>query len=109
MSNPLRGRDSELGSLHEHLARLRSGNATSWLIEGRPGLGKTRLVEEAVSAARDCGFAVGQGVAEPGDVVVELAVLMDALFGGSKPLLERSALGDSHASREQRYWMLQDI
>src|SRR6516164_1388666 len=34
---------------------------------------------------------------------------MDALFGGSKPLLQRSALGDSHASREQRYWMLQDI
>ena len=109
MSNPLRGRDSELGSLHEHLARLRSGSATNWLIEGRPGLGKTRLVEEAVSAARDSGFAVGQGVAEPGDVVVELAVLMDALFGGRGPLLERSALGDSHASREQRYWMLQDI
>jgi len=109
MSNPLRGRDSELGSLHKHLARLRSGSATNWLIEGRPGLGKTRLVEEAVSAARDSGFAVGQGVAEPGDLVVELAVLMDALFGGSEPVLERSALGDSHASREQRYWMLQDI
>jgi DNA-binding NarL/FixJ family response regulator len=67
------------------------------------------LVEEAVSAARDSGFAVGQGAAEPGDVAVELAVLMDALFGGSEPLLERSALEDFHASREQRYWMLQDI
>ena len=34
---------------------------------------------------------------------------MDALFGGAEPLLDRSALGDSHASRQQRYWLLQDI
>ena len=109
MSNPLRGRDGEVASLHDHLARLRSGAGTSWLIEGGPGLGKSRLVEQAVSAAREAGFAVGHGVAEPGDAAVELAVLMDALFGGPEPLLERSALGDSHASREQRYWLLQDI
>src|SRR5208282_3931853 len=86
-----------------------SGTGTSWLIEGGPGLGKSRLVEQAVSAAREAGFAVGHGVAEPGDAAVELAVLMDALFGGAEPLLDRSALGDSHASREQRYWLLQDI
>ena len=109
MSNPLRGRDGEVASLHDHLARLRSGAGTSWLIEGGPGLGKSRLVEHAVSAAQRCGFAVGHGVAEPGDAAVELAVLMDALFGGPEPLLERSALGDSHAFREQRYWLLQDI
>ena len=109
MSNPLRGRDSELGSLHDHLAQLKNGSGTSWLIEGGPGLGKSRLVEQAVLVAREAGFAVGHGVAEPGDAAVELAVLMDALFGGPEPLLERSALGDSHASREQRYWLLQDI
>ena len=50
MSNPLRGRDSELGSLHKHLARLRSGSATNWLIEGRPGLGKTRFGAVAAGA-----------------------------------------------------------
>ena len=83
MSNPLRGRDGEVASLHDHLARLRSGTGTSWLIEGGPGLGKSRLVEQAVSAAREAGFAVGHGVAEPGDAAVELAVLMDALFGGA--------------------------
>ncbi len=106
---PLRGRDGELTSLDDHLARLRSGAGTSWLIEGAPGLGKSRLIEQAMSAARESGFAVGHAVAEPGDVAVELAVLMDALFGGHEPLLERAALGDSHASREQRYWLLQDV
>jgi predicted ATPase len=109
MPNPLRGRDNELASLHDHLTRLRSGAGTTWLIEGGPGLGKSRLVEHASSAAQRCGFAVGHGVAEPGDAAVELAVLMDALFGGPEPLLERAALGDSRASREQRYWLLQDI
>ena len=86
MSNPLRGRDGEMASLHDHLARLRSGTGTSWLIEGGPGLGKSRLVEQAVSAAREAGFAVGHGVAEPGDAAVELAVLMDALFGGARKM-----------------------
>jgi tetratricopeptide (TPR) repeat protein len=109
MLHPLRGRDSELTSLHDRLAWLRDGAGTSWLIEGGPGLGKSRLLEEAVSAARQAGFAVGHGAAEPGDATVELAALMGALFGGPEPLLERSALGDSHASREQRYWLLQDI
>ena len=109
MPNPMRGRDGELASLHDQLARLRSGTGTSWLIEGGPGLGKSRLVEQALSAAQRCGFAVGHGAAEPGDAAVELAVLMNALFGGPEPLLERPALGDSHASREQRYWLLQDI
>jgi DNA-binding CsgD family transcriptional regulator len=108
-SNPLRGRHAELASLHEHLSRLRNGVGTSWLIEGGPGLGKSRLVQQALSAAQQAGFAVGHGVAEPGDAAVPLAALMDALFEGPEPLLDRSALPDSHASREQRYWLLQDI
>ena len=109
MPNPLRGRDGELVKLHDHLARLQTGAGTSWLIEGGPGLGKSRLIEQALRAARETGFAAGHGVAEPGDAAVELAVLMDALFEGPEPLLERAALGDSHASREQRYWLVQDI
>jgi DNA-binding CsgD family transcriptional regulator len=107
--NPLRGRADELALLNEHVDRLRAGTGTCWLLEGGPGLGKSRLVEEAVRAARETGFAVGHGVAEPGDAAVELGVLMDALFSGPEPVLERSALGDSRTSREQRYWLLQDI
>jgi DNA-binding CsgD family transcriptional regulator len=106
---PLRGRDYELGSLREHLDQLRRGIGSSWLIEGGPGLGKSRMVEQAMFAARDAGFAVGHGVAEPDDTAVQLAVLMDALFGGHGPVLDRSALGDSHSSPEQRYWLFQDL
>jgi len=109
MPTPLRSRDDELASLHRHLDRLRAGAGTAWLIEGGAGLGKSRLVEEVISAARGAGFAVGHAVAEPVDAAVQLAVLMDALFDGPTPLLDRSAIGSSHASPEQRYWLLQDI
>ena len=105
----LRGRDGELALLRGQLGRLASGAGASWLIEGGPGLGKSSLIEHAMSAARPDGVAVCHGVAEPSDAAVELAVLMAALFDGSEPLLDRTALGSAHASREQRYWVLQDI
>jgi DNA-binding CsgD family transcriptional regulator len=109
MPTPLRSRDSELASVHQHFARLRAGMGTTWLIEGGAGLGKSRMLEEVMSAAQAAGFAVGHGVAEPADVAVQLAALMGALFDGPTPPLDRSALRDSHASPEQRYWLFQDI
>ena len=36
-------------------------------------------------------------------------MLTEALFEGPSPILERTALGDAHASPEQRYWLLQDL
>ncbi len=48
-------------------------------------------------------------MADPGDTVVQFSVLMEALFEGPSPILERTALGDAHASPEQRYWLLQDL
>jgi DNA-binding CsgD family transcriptional regulator/tetratricopeptide (TPR) repeat protein len=52
---------------------------------------------------------VGTGAADPNDSMVQLSVLMQALFEGHSPILERAALGDAHASPEQRYWLLQDL
>ena len=43
------------------------------------------------------------------NTVVQLSVLTEALFEGPSPILERTALGDAHASPEQRYWLLQDL
>src|SRR5437867_8506052 len=109
MPTPLRGRDAELASLREQLDRLQSGVGTCWLVEGGPGLGKSRLLAEAASAARRGGVPVGYAAAQPGEAAVEMAVLLEALFGGAGPVLDRAALGDGHASPEQRYWLLQDV
>ena len=79
------------------------------LIEGGPGLGKTRLLQAAWACAEGMAFRVGRGMADPIESVVELAALMEALFEGDPPLLERAALRDVHAAPEQRFWLLQDI
>ena len=106
---PVRGRDVELTALAAHLDQLRSGIGTVALVEGGAGMGKSRLLDEVATMARRLSIRVGSGVAEPCDTVVQLSALMDALFDGPSPILERAALRDAHTSPEQRYWLLQDL
>jgi DNA-binding CsgD family transcriptional regulator len=106
---PLRGRAAELAAIGARLDEVRSGVGSVIIVEGRAGLGKTRLLDACASMAAERSFGVGRGVAEPHRRAVELDALLDALFGGRKPLLARNALSDLHASPEQRFWLLQDV
>jgi DNA-binding CsgD family transcriptional regulator len=106
---PLRGRGGELATVGARLDEVRSGVGSVIIIEGRAGLGKTRLLDACASMAAERSFRVGRGVTEPHRQVVELDALFDALFEGDSPLVARGALSDDHASPEQRFWLLQDI
>jgi DNA-binding CsgD family transcriptional regulator len=108
-SQAVRGRDTEVTILGQHLDQLLSGVGTVIVVEGGAGMGKSRLLREVAAMARRLSIRVGSGTADPGDTVVQLSVLMEALFEGPSPLLERTTLGDAHASPEQRYWLLQDL
>jgi AAA ATPase domain len=105
---PVRGRGDELAAIGARLDQIRSGVGSVMIVEGRAGLGKTRLLDACASMAAERSFRVGRGVAEPYRRV-ELDALFDALFEGDKPLVARDALSDLHASPEQRFWLLQDI
>jgi len=105
----LRGRDPQLAALNRHLCEADSGTGSVVIIEGGAGLGKTTLLRSAVASARQLGFRTGCGTADPIDAVVDLAALTEALFDGEPPLLDRTALPSTHASPEQRFWLLQDI
>jgi predicted ATPase len=105
----VRGRDAELAALGMHLDRARSGVGAVVLVEGAPGMGKTRLLAEAARIGRRLSFSVGSGAAEPVETAVELAPLMAALFEGPEPLLDREDLHARHVLPEQRYWLLQDL
>ncbi|HEY0815632.1 MAG TPA: AAA family ATPase [Pseudonocardia sp.] len=109
MPTALRGRHHELALVQRQLGRLRAGSGSVWLIDGGAGLGKSRLIDELARLAVATGYVVGRGVAEPADRTVQLAALMEALFGGSEPVLDPAALRDSLPGAEQRYWLLQDI
>jgi DNA-binding CsgD family transcriptional regulator len=109
LQHPLRGRAAELAAIGARLDEVGSGVGSVVIVEGRAGLGKTRLLDACASMAAERSLRVGRGVAEPHRRVVELDVLFDALFGGGEPLLARNALSDQHASPEQRFWLLQDL
>jgi predicted ATPase len=106
---PLRGRGGELTGIGARLDEVRSGVGSVILVEGRAGLGKTRLLDACASMAAERSFRVGRGVTEPHRQVVQLDALFDALFDGDNPLVARGTLSDHHASPEQRFWLLQDI
>src|SRR5512138_3181407 len=52
------GRAQELGELERALEAARAGSGATVLVAGEAGIGKTRLVGEAASRARDAGFTV---------------------------------------------------
>jgi DNA-binding CsgD family transcriptional regulator len=106
---PIRGRDEQLQMIAGLLDRVQAGAGGVAIIEGAAGLGKTRLLAAAQATARALSFRTGTGTAEPGHSSVELVVLMEALFGGAESLIDRTALESRDRSREERFWLLQDV
>ena len=104
-SSPVRGRDEQLDTLTGFLQRVRAGTGGVVIIEGGAGLGKTSLLAAAREAARTLEFRTGLGTAEPGHG----SVLMEALFGGTDSLIDRTSLGSRDRSREEPFWLLADI
>ena len=60
----LRGRAAEIAVLSEVLDRAAAGRSAVVLIEGEAGIGKTRLLAEALAGARGRGMQVAAGRAE---------------------------------------------
>jgi DNA-binding CsgD family transcriptional regulator len=105
----LRGRDRELAVVGEMLDRARSGEGAVLLVEGRAGMGKSRLLAEAQRMAQRLSFRVASGAADPAESVVEMAALLDALADGPDAVIDLSQLRDHAAAPEQRFWLLHDV
>src|SRR6266851_2454740 len=74
-TQPLRGRDAEMAAINAALGDARDGRGGVLLVEGGPGLGKSRLLEEAVSLAGRAGVRAAMGRADADDNVVPMAPL----------------------------------
>ena len=105
----VRGRDGQLSVLAQRIAGARAGAGGVVVVEGPPGIGKSRLLAEAVSMAGAAGLRVARGEADEADQVAPLSCLLGALVSGSPPLLSAEQLRALDPQPDQRYWLLQEL
>jgi ATP/maltotriose-dependent transcriptional regulator MalT len=94
------GRDRELAELRRRLVRAKAGSREAVLVEGEAGIGKTRLIEEAVGRALELGFTILRAAADETDRSRTYGPLLEAFnsnpdAGGRRipeDLLRRAAL-----------------
>jgi predicted ATPase/DNA-binding CsgD family transcriptional regulator len=77
---PLVGRDAELAALLRRIDAARAGRAGVAFVAGEPGIGKTRLVDEAAEAAGGSGVRVLRGRA-PRTRTSRMRPFAEALLG----------------------------
>ncbi|WP_254408702.1 helix-turn-helix transcriptional regulator [Streptomyces sp. AC495_CC817] len=83
LSSPtLIGREAERELLAAVVRAARDGRGSSVFVLGEPGIGKSRLVEEAASAAAHAGARVLRGRAASAGRAVPLRPLAEAVFSG---------------------------
>ena len=75
----LYGREAEISQLRQALDRAAAGHLAVVLIEGEPGIGKTRLLAEALGAARGRGLHVLTACAEELERSRPFGVIAEAL------------------------------
>ncbi|MFD7660362.1 ATP-binding protein, partial [Actinosynnema sp. NPDC059797] len=81
MGLPLIGRAVELGHAGAALDLALSGRATALLVEGEPGIGKSRLLREIGTGARGRGFELFTGAAHELDARRPFSVFTDVFTG----------------------------
>src|SRR5438105_4621990 len=98
----IQGRESELKLIGERLDEVESGAGRVIVVEGASGIGKSRLLLEALGDAKRRGMRFGVSMAEPSERTVELAALLRALVGqaaGSPYLVVETLLGLQQENR----------
>jgi DNA-binding CsgD family transcriptional regulator len=103
VEGPLLGRAVELAFLQRHLEEAVSGTSRLLFIEGEAGIGKSRLLAEALDRARTLGFTILRGAGEEIGLSRPFGVLAGA-FRRCRSSVDpdRIALDQLLARREQR-------
>ncbi|RAY16164.1 hypothetical protein DPM19_04375 [Actinomadura craniellae] len=104
-----RGRDRESRAITDLLrAAAEGGRGGVLLVEGQSGVGKSRLLAEAVDTAAEHGFMLAQGAADECSRLRPLEPLMSALGESAHTL--RAARNETHAdTTDVRLWLLERL
>ena len=106
---PLRGRAGEMHTLTGLLETLAGGRAATVVIEGSPGIGKSRLLGEVARIASDDSMLVAAGRADEVEAIAPLSSLLSALSAGDPPVLRRDELLALERPGDQRFWLLEEL
>ena len=108
MTTPIRGREHELKVVRERIGELMEGRGTVVVIEGPPGIGKTRLLREFVAAAEKAGVRTLFGQGFEYQQAVALAPLFMATLRAQPPIGDATALRRLDQA-DLHYWVVHDL
>jgi len=105
----VRGRTTELALLTTQIGQPGRQTGSVTLIEGGPGMGKSRLLSEVSTRAQRLGINVAHAAAQPEDVTSDCGALVAALCDPRQPLLAGAAMALLDTRGEQRHWVVEDL
>jgi DNA-binding CsgD family transcriptional regulator len=106
---PIRGRADELKVIGELVATLMRGHRGVLVIEGPPGIGKSRLLTEVMVLAQKCGVRTLFGEAFEYQRTVPFFSLFTATLRADPPVGDVDALRRLGSSDDLRYWVVHDL
>jgi DNA-binding CsgD family transcriptional regulator len=109
MTSPIRGRAAELTTVRTLLQRLARGRGGVLIIEGPPGIGKTRLLHEVMVLATEAGARTLFGEGFECQRTVPFAPLFTATLRADPPIGDANALRSLGSTGDQRYWVVHDL
>jgi ATP/maltotriose-dependent transcriptional regulator MalT len=106
---PVRGRAAELAAIDREVAALANGSGIVLVIEGPPGIGKSRLLTEFKVRAQARGVRILLGQAFEYQQSVPFYSLFTATLHADPPVGDAEALRRLGASADLRYWVVHDL
>ncbi|MGD1238312.1 helix-turn-helix transcriptional regulator [Mycobacterium seoulense] len=106
---PIRGRADELRVVGELIAAVAQGRGGVLVIEGPPGIGKSRLLTEVLALAEKTGVRALFGEAFEYQQTVPFFSLFMATLRADPPVGDAEALRRLGGSADLRYWVVHDL
>jgi DNA-binding CsgD family transcriptional regulator len=106
---PIRGRADELKLIGALVTAVAQGRGGVLVIEGPPGIGKSRLLTEVLVLADKCGVRALFGEAFEYQQTVPFFSLFMATLNADPPVGDADALRQLGGSADLRYWVVHDL
>jgi predicted ATPase len=106
---PIRGRADELQVVDSLVAAVAQGRGGVLVIEGPPGIGKSRLLTEVLALAEKVGVRALFGEAFEYQQTVPFFSLFMATLHADPPVGDVEALRRLGTSADLRYWVVRDL